>query len=214
MKHPDGRNIGFVGTRFAGTDGVSLEATKWAKVLRDSGHTNYWFGGMLATDPDRSMVVEHAFFGNPDIDWVNQRVFGTPHRSREVTGRIYALSEHLKQSLYDFVERFQIDVLCVQNALCIPLNIPLGLAITTFIAETGFPTIAHHHDFYWERDRFAVNSVGDFLSMAFPPTLPSIQHATINSEAQRELSHRRGAASILVPNVWDFETPPDVSTGS
>jgi hypothetical protein len=88
------------------------------------------------------------------------------------------------------------------------MNIPLGLAITTFICETGFPTIAHHHDFYWERDRFSVNSVGDLLSMAFPPTLPSIQHATINSAAQQALSHRCGAASILVPNVLDFETPP------
>jgi len=37
------------------------------------------------------------------------------------------------------------------------LNIPLGLALTEFIAETCIPTIAHHHDFYWERDRFLVN---------------------------------------------------------
>ena len=27
------RNIGFVSTRFAGTDGVSLETKKWAEVL-------------------------------------------------------------------------------------------------------------------------------------------------------------------------------------
>jgi glycosyltransferase involved in cell wall biosynthesis len=44
--------------------------------------------------------------------------------------------------------------------------------------------------------------------MAFPPTLPSIQHATINSFAQQDLSHRRGAASVLVPNVLDFDNPP------
>jgi glycosyltransferase involved in cell wall biosynthesis len=203
-----GQNIGFVGTRFAGTDGVSLEAAKWARVLRDSGHTNYWFAGVLSTDPHRSMLVPHAYFANPDIAWINHRSFGTVRRTSDVTNRIYALSEHLKNSLYAFVDRFKIDVLCVQNALCIPMNIPLGLAITTFICETGFPTIAHHHDFYWERDRYSVNSVGDFLSMAFPPTLPSIQHATINSAAQKELSHRCGAASTLIPNVLDFETPP------
>ena len=88
------------------------------------------------------------------------------------------------------------------------MNIPLGVAVTNFVAETGFPTIAHHHDFYWERDRFAVNAVGDFLSMAFPPDLPSIQHVTINSFAQEELSHRCGVSSILVPNVLDFEDEP------
>ena len=47
-----------------------------------------------------------------------------------------------------------------------------------------------------------------FLSMAFPPSLPSIQHVTINSAAQQDLSHRTGNSSILVPNVLDFETLP------
>ena len=202
-----GQHIGFIGTRFAGTDGVSLEAAKWAQILWDNKHISYWFGGVLNTEPDVSMLVPHAYFNHPDIQWVNHRVFGTPRRSPEVTGRIYALSEHLKRSLYEFVERFEIDILCVQNALCIPMNVPLGLALTTFIAETGFPTIAHHHDFYWERDRFSVNAVGDFLSMSFPPNLPSILHATINSAAQRTLSHRCGVASTLIPNVLNFDEP-------
>ena len=206
MSSTTGHRIGFVGTRFSGNDGVSLEASKWAKMLWDYRHVSHWFAGKLNTDPDVSMLVPHAYFGHPDIQWINQRIFGRTTRDKEVTRRIYALSEHLNRELYDFVERFDIEVLIVQNALCIPMNVPLGLAITTFIAETGFPAIAHHHDFYWERDRFAVNAVGDFLLMSFPPVLPSIQHATISSVAQRDLSHRCGASSILVPNVLDFES--------
>jgi glycosyltransferase involved in cell wall biosynthesis len=88
------------------------------------------------------------------------------------------------------------------------MNVPLGVAITQFIAETGFATIAHHHDFYWERDRFSVNAIGDLLSMAFPPSLPSISHVTINSAAQNALSHRTGNSSILVPNVLNFDSEP------
>ncbi len=206
--HPPGRNIGFVGTRFAGTDGVSLEAAKWAKVLWHHRHVSHWFAGKLDTNPDVSMLVPHAYFGNPDILWVNQRVFGCTTRDSEVTRRVLSLADHLKRSLYEFTRKFDIEILVVQNALTIPMNIPLGMAITMFIAETGFPTIAHHHDFYWERDRFSVNACGDFLRMAFPCTLPSVQHVTINSEAQRALSHRRGVSSILVPNVIDFDTPP------
>ena len=198
MSDNKGHRLGFVGTRFHGTDGVSLEASKWAKVLWDHRHVSYWFAGKLNTNPDVSMLVPHAFFANPDIQWINERIFGCTNRSEEVTRRIYALSEHLKRELYEFVARFDIEVLVVQNALCIPMNLPLGHAITTFIAETGFPTIAHHHDFYWERDRFSVNAVGDFLLMAFPPVLPTVQHVTINSTAQRDLSHRCGASSILV----------------
>ncbi|MCP4194245.1 MAG: glycosyltransferase family 4 protein [Planctomycetaceae bacterium] len=206
-----GHNIGFVGTRFAGTDGVSLEASKWAQILWDHRHVAYWYGGKLDTNPDISMLIPHAYFGNPDIQWINDRVFGKTTRDPEVTRRVNALADHLKRTLYDFTRRFDIEILIVQNALCIPMNVPLGVAITSFIAETGFPTIAHHHDFYWERDRFSVNAIGDLLQMSFPPCMPSIQHVTINSEAQRALSHRRGESSVLVPNVLDFENPPTES---
>ena len=203
-----GHHIGFIGTRFSGTDGVSLESAKWAQILWDYRHVSYWYGGRLDRDPDISMYVPHAYFSHPDIVWINDRIFGKRTRDAEVTRQIYAISDHLKQTLYDFTRRFNIEILIAENALCIPMNVPLGLALTNFIAETGFPTIAHHHDFYWERDRFSVNAVGDLLGMAFPPDLPSIQHVTINSFAQEDLSHRRGASSILVPNVLDFETPP------
>lgn len=206
-----GHNIGFVGTRFQGTDGVSLESAKWAKILWDHHHVSYWYGGLMDRSPDISMNVPHAFFGHEEIKWINHRVFGTTTRDPEVTRRIIALADYLKGTLYEFTRKFGIEILIVQNALTIPMNLPLGVAISNFIAETGFPTIAHHHDFYWERDRFSVNSCGDFLRMAFPCTLSSVQHVTINSEAQRALSHRRGVSSVLVPNVLDFdEDPPEI----
>jgi glycosyltransferase involved in cell wall biosynthesis len=68
-----------------------------------------------------------------------------------------------------------------------------------------------HHDFYWERDRFSVNAVNDYLRMAFPPKLPNIKHVVINSSAQEQLALRTGIASIIVPNVLDFENPPVVN---
>lgn len=185
-----------------------MESAKWAQILWDHHHVSHWYAGELDRDPGISMYVPHAHFSHPDIEWITRRVFGRRTREPEVSRRILAIAEHLKQTIYDFVERFGIEILIAQNSLTIPMNIPLGLALTTFIAETGFPTIAHHHDFYWERDRFSVNGVADLLSMAFPPALPSISHATINSAAQQALSHRRGVASVLVPNVLDFETPP------
>lgn len=201
------QNIGFVSTRFAGTDGVSLESSKWAQILWDHRHVSYWFAGKLDRDARVSMLVPEAYFGHPDNVAINEEAFGTLRRSPQLTRRIYEMAEFLKQQLYEFVGEYSIDLLIVQNALCIPMHIPLGVALTHFIAETEFPTIAHHHDFYWERDRFAVNSVQDLLEMAFPPRLPTIQHVTINSAAQQDLAHRKGCPSILIPNVLDFETP-------
>jgi glycosyltransferase involved in cell wall biosynthesis len=88
------------------------------------------------------------------------------------------------------------------------MNIPLGLALTELIAETGIPVVAHHHDFAWERQRFSVNCVADYLSMSFPPRLHSINHVVINSEARQQLSFRCGLSSIIIPNVLDYDTPP------
>lgn len=203
-----GHRIGFIGTRFAGTDGVSLESAKWAQLLWDHEHVSYWYGGLLDRDESISMSVPYAYFKHPDIEWIDDRVYGRRQRTPDVTQRIWSYAEFLKTTLYEFKKRFDVEIFVVENALCIPMNIPLGVAIAQFVAETGFPTIAHHHDFYWERDRFAVNAVQDFLDMAFPPSLPSIQHVTINSFAQAQLSRRKGESSTLVPNVLDFEKPP------
>ncbi len=200
--------IGFVSTRFAGTDGVTLESAKWAQVLWDHRHVSYWYAGKLDRDPAISMEIPEAFFGHPDVVAISEESFGTLRRSADLTRKINDLATFLKRTLYDFVEKFSIDILVAENSLCLPMHIPLGVALTHFVAETECPVIAHHHDFYWERDRFAVSSVGDFLQMAFPPRLPTIQHVTINSFAQQDLSWRKGCPSILVPNVLDFENPP------
>jgi glycosyltransferase involved in cell wall biosynthesis len=202
------QRIGFISTRFAGTDGVSLESAKWAQVLWDHRHISFWYGGRLDRDPGISLCVPEAFFGHPENMWINERIWGQTGRTAEVSRRIHLLANYLKSTLYEFVNRFDLSILIIENALSIPMHIPLGLAITEFLSETRMPAIAHHHDFYWERSRFSVNAVTDLLSMAFPPRLPELQHAVINQAAQEELSWRQGLPSLLVPNVLDFEHPP------
>ncbi len=200
--------IGFVSTRFAGLDGVSLESAKWAQVLWDHGHTSHWYAGRLDRSPDISMCVPEAYFGHPEIQWINERIWGKLVRDPLVSQRIRDLSTYLKDTLYEFVRHFDISVLIVQNASAIPMNLPLGVAIAEFMNETQTPAIAHHHDFHWERQRFMVNAVHDYLDMAFPPRHPHLQHVVINAAAQEDLSWRRGISSILIPNVLDFENPP------
>jgi len=202
-------NFGFVSTRFAGTDGVSLEAAKWAEVLWRDGHVSHWYSGLSDRQDEISMCVPEAYFGHPEIEWINRRIWSTPHRTREVSERIRVLSNYLKDTLYRFVERFSIDVLVPENAITIPMNVPLGIAITEFIAETGIPTIAHHHDFYWERTRFSISGVNDLMDMAFPPRLPNMVHTVINAAAREQISRRKGVGAMLIPNVFDFEQPPE-----
>ena len=202
------KNVGFISTRIAGTDGVSLELEKWANVFEKLGLTCFYFAGELDRPPERSYLVEEAHFTHPEIKAVYNKSFGTMTRDRAVSKKIYQLAIKLKDDLYDFVKKFDIDLIIPENALTIPLNIPLGIALTEFIAETNIRTLAHHHDFYWERDRFMVNAVSDYLNMAFPPVLPAIEHVVINSVADAQLSWRTGISSHIIPNVMDFDNPP------
>lgn len=203
------KNIGFISTRFAGVDGVSMEAGKWAEVFTQNGHSCFWFGGLLDRDDEQCFQVPEAYFKDARNEWINERIFGRKNRSSAVSEVIHDLRSFLKQRLHEFIRHYKIDLIIAENILTIPMHVPLGLALTETIAETQIPTIAHHHDFYWERSRFSVNAIGDYLRMAFPPNLPNIVHVVINTEAQEQLAFRTGVSSVIIPNVLDFENPPN-----
>ena len=202
------KNVGFISTRLAGTDGVSLETAKWERVFEQEGFNCFYFAGELDRPAGQSYFSAEAHFAHPEIDEIQSKVFDVSVRKRSTTVKIHQLAQKLKDDLHSFIEKFDLDLIIPQNALTIPMNIPLGIAITQVIMETGLPTIAHHHDFYWERDRFMTNGVWDYLKMSFPPDLPSIDHVTINSFANTQLALRCGVAGRVIPNVMDFENPP------
>ena len=201
------KNIGFVSTRFSGVDGVSLESSKWAEVFEEQGHHCFWFAGKLDRDPEESYLVPEAHFQDKQNQWINERVLGKPERETAVTEVIYESKSSIKNNLKKFTHNFNIDLLIAENILSLPLNIPLGLALSELITEKRIPTIAHHHDFYWERKNYIVNAVGDYLKTLPPNFSELIKHVTINSLAQDQLE-LRGIESIVIPNVMDFENPP------
>ncbi len=199
------KNVGFVSFRIAGTDGVSLEVKKWAEIFERNHCKCFYFAEELDTPPERSFYSKYSHFRNPAIAEINDRIYGTSKRDPDLTAKIHHYRKRIKEELERFVKKFNIEILIPQNALTIPLNISLALALTEFIAETEIKTIAHHHDFFWERKRFLRNCVWDYFNSSYPPHLPSIEHVVINSSGQNQLALRTGISSTLIPNVMDFE---------
>lgn len=201
-------NIGIISTRLAGTDGVSLETEKWVKILDSLGYECFYFAGESDWPEDRTYLLPEAHFQHPDILKLNKDLFDDYRRFNSTSSKINQLKEEIKIHLHKFIKQFNINLLITENALSIPMNVPLGLAITEVIVETNLPTIAHHHDFSWERKRFSISGAEDYLRAAFPPTVRQIHHVVINSFAQKELALRTGLSSILIPNVMNFEVLP------
>jgi glycosyltransferase involved in cell wall biosynthesis len=147
-------------------------------------------------------------FTHPEVLHIHDEAFLVPPQA-QLRKRIADLANRIEAGVDDFVRHYSIDLLFPQNALTIPMNIPLGVGLTEFIARTGIPTIAHHHDLWWERKRFAGSPLQDILERYFPPDLPSIRHLVINSLAQQALLDKKNIRAWLLPNIFDFdETPP------
>ena len=203
-------HIGFIATRLNGTDGVSLEVQKWAKVLQRMGHKLYFCAGELGDYARNGTLIPKLHFADQSIQSLSKRAFGenADQDGEKLSDQIYMMADELRAPLRRFIRSNRLDLIIVQNALTIPMNLPLGVCLTGLIAELGIDTIAHHHDFFWERERYQANHILDLLDTTFPAKLPSIQHVTLNTIAQARLKARRGIDSIVIPNVLDFASPP------
>jgi glycosyltransferase involved in cell wall biosynthesis len=202
--------IGVISTRLNGTDGVSLEVEKWVRVLQRMGHELFYCAGELGGYAAGGTLIPQLHFKHQSIVALTERAFGNgqPGKDVKLIDEIYQTADEIRGPLRSFIRSHRLDLIIVQNALTIPMNLPLGVALTGLIAELGINTIAHHHDFFWERQRYQTNNLMDMLDTAFPAKLPSIRHVSINTIAQRRLKERRGIDSIVIPNVHDFSTPP------
>lgn len=202
--------IGFISTRLSGTDGVSLEVEKWSRVLKTMGHELFYCAGELGGYASGGTQIPKLHFADKSIHQISRAAFDADVEvnTSKLVDDIYQYADELRAPLRSFIRTNRLDLIIVQNALTIPMNLPLGVCLTGLIAELGIRTIAHHHDFFWERQRYQTNRILDLLDTTFPSKLPTIQHVTINSIAQQRLKARRDIDSYVVPNVHDFAQPP------
>ena len=202
-------NIALCHFRVGETDGVSLEMDKWKKALEQEGHNVLFIAGSAGRvaaeiilelhyqHPINNRIVENAYGGANDYQSIEK-----------FEEEINRLAGKIEAGLLSIIEDHQIDILVPNNILSLGWGLPAGIAFTKAIEESGVRAICHHHDFHWERDRYAnpnFDFIPDLLKTFFPPSHSRISHVCINSLAQSELKSRYGIEADVVPNVFDFE---------
>ncbi len=205
------KNIGIVHYQVGRTDGVSLEIDKWKLVLEKRGHRVHLCAGDLATA--EGTAIEELYHHRPEVSRLYRNTFealtdyGDDGAYR---AELYRVAEVLERRLCEFVEDKGIDLLIPENVWSVAINPAAAIALTRVMRDHQIPALAHHHDFYWEREtgvaltcRTAVELAEKFL----PPRGPDVTHTVINSLARQELAERKGIDAAIVPNVFDFASP-------
>ena len=122
------KNVGFISTRFYGTDGVSLETQKWAHVLEEMGLKCYYLAGQLDTDRACSILEPLADFKHAEIEKINKACFGASLRPRVITRKIHDIKILLKDAIYNYIDKFDLQLL---------ISGQLGLGISQHVLSSS-----------------------------------------------------------------------------
>lgn len=203
-------NILLAHFRVGETDGVSLEMDKWRTVLEEMGHQVYYLSGSEKEGelylPELSYLsVENTNFVNNAyiqlIDYIDIEAF---------KDSLLEYANRIETKLIEIIQGYNIDLIIPNNIWSLGWNLAAGIAFTGAIDRLNISAIGHHHDFFWEREKYS-NPTSEFvqntLEEYFPPANKNIQHVVINQIAKKELLKQKGLNSTVIPNVFDFDQP-------
>ena len=205
-------NIGICHYKIGDTDGVSLEMEKWKQALEGMGHEVYLCGGSLGKA--EGFLIEELYYHREDVERITRNAFHrlTDYDSEAALEKeILDLADRIERGLCSFIGKLRIDVLIPNNIWSIGFNLPAAVALTRVVGKLEIPVVAHHHDFYWEPVRGMIPTCETVARIAreyLPPKDPLITHVVINSLVQQELRERSEIEATVIPNVFDFRSPP------
>ena len=197
--------------RIGETDGVSLEMEKWRLVLEGLGHEIVYIAGNAG--PSDTIVIPELHYADEFNAKLTANAFDRLTDYADETAlrdAVDTASGSIGRQVRRAIERHAIDILVPNNLWSLGWNLPAGLGFMEAVEATAKRAVGHHHDFHWERDRYANPTCGfvrDVLELAFPPRIAQVRHAVINSLARDALLSRTGLAATIVPNVLDFDAP-------
>lgn len=197
--------------RIGETDGVSLEMDKWKDVLTRMGHEVVFLAGSEGLN--RAHVIEELRYKHPLNEKFVYNAFEKLvdyESANDFAEDVLAFSRAIETKLTDFIEAEGIHLLVPFNIWSLGWSLPAGIAFARAVKTTGIRCLAYHHDFYWEREKYAkptCSFVTGWLEEYFPPDLPNVRHVVINRLAREELYRRRSIEAAVIPNVFDFNHP-------
>jgi len=162
---------------------------------------------LVAGELDREgILIPDLHFKAAKVAAIHDRVVYSNEPYERIESAIFDIAGTIEGKLRKLLRsKLVCDLLIVPNVFSIPMHFPLAIALARTIEEFSLPTIARHHDFWWERERYKKSDLFPFFEKWFPPKLPTMKHIVINSIAQKSLKERMGIEALIIPDTFDFE---------
>lgn len=203
--------IAIISTRLGGVDGVSIEADKWAGAYKSIGFDPVYIAGKFGReDTSTFFIIEEMDYYFSEVAEIRKISFNEEMKATEndlgrLIDSIGRVKDIIKDKFLKILDNNKIKYLSIENALTIPLNIPLAVALTEIISENNVKAITRHHDFYWERKQFLCSNVEKMLDDYFPPDLSDLKHVVINTPAKKSIYDKKKIEAVYIPNIFDFD---------
>lgn len=189
------------------TDGVSMEIERRKEVLKSMGHQVRILSGPNQKGAD--YIIPEMEYDSPRIFRITKNSFGKleDYSESKLAQEIEEVAEIIERKVRNIIDQKEIDILMLHNIFSHGRHLSAAKAFYNIVKDTGIPTIATHHDFFWEREDYqhpTCDYVRKYLNQYFIPKLPNIRHIVINSLAQKELKQRYDVRAKIVPDTFDF----------
>jgi len=197
----------FVSFRLKALDGVSAEAEKWVSIFEGWGCEVYRVAGYIPDAGEHDHEISQLSFIDPQVESFTSKAFDPSQDRRDVELEYALLEQDIRQRLIPVLDEIAPDMLIAENIFSLPLNMALTVVLCKYIDESGIPSFAVHHDFYWQDPKLQDCAFGEMLFRYFPASLPNMRHVTINQQSRDELYRLTGVTATCIRNCFDFDEP-------
>jgi len=198
--------------RVGRTDGVSLEITKRASILKEMGWKVFLLAGSGSDGAD--FIIPELDFDRTEVRKIAENSFNSLKdytNDKLLMYEINNLADIIAAKLNKIINKVNPDFLLIHNILSHGRHIASAMAFYNVMEETRIPSLATHHDFFWEREDFkepSCKAVSQFLNKYVPPVLPFLKHAVISTRAAESLKKRASINAAIIPDTLDFNMDP------
>ncbi|MCP4401065.1 MAG: hypothetical protein GY801_27680 [bacterium] len=189
-------------------DGVSLEIEKRSKILQELGAEVFYVTGSDGLNRQNAFVIEALGAETNYNHFLREQCFRQGHFDESIMVALYhQLEIEIYTQIRQVFDTIDPDMIFIHNMFSHGCNLPATTALLKILDKYEVPTVAVHHDFWYEREQLqhpCYAFIQEILDVLPPKREYILKHQVINSFACEKTQERRAIQSEIIGDYFDF----------